>query len=1056
MTTFSFLVDFICRNFNFSQEELAEYWDISADLLKQWKNKRGYPQKKAKISVEEIVEIFANPQNASLAVQDTAENIIIRFISDIKSQGYTDENLPDKMTVQEFIGFMKIFLRQDGSICFSRATNKANQRDSNSEKTKTNFESIIAEIKEKGLPIIEKSGYINRRLAILKADGTEGDPFSETDILKHLGKVTCIIAEGGQGKTTLVQNLHLALGEFCHCAAALPLSNVIDYGANFRESIPENKRHALKFLILDGFDEIVTSKDKKKLLTSLKAFEDYATMQILITTRSYEDTMLIKEKTDNNATVLTLLPFSDDDCVTLSNQLLGSRAEAFLELIGQSQSQNNTIIDSTPKPAKKISNNPFYLNKLISIFEQTGTIPKTQVDILHEIIKAAISREEDLASWTNSPVHDYIGESEQFESILEIFAVEKYKQPEKEDLSIFLKFFTTEKVNNPSLYARHISAYLQARGLLVDGAFSHQLLLEYLTAKAYWNKIDAQDYSDESVRDLFAHYKDPRWHTVFELFLSIAEEKSTTDRRKLLYTAIIDTGLIVDYSLMLDFFFANENWYPCIPKLKLIIKDILAKSINGQYPAYGPLFYYIPEYKLYSLLIEVLKDFEGDVKALALVRDVCFIFGGYNTVSEIDLRFEKDGIELYAASGGQLAGVRNALCELFYTGNTDSECGSDIYPRCFNVAESIAIAQNGAGLFTRFHTPFEDELGLYQHNMVNVLNGEPIGFVSLPYNADLTERLLMKAFSWPYPGHIERFAYLDGGKIRGVAFTPAKHSGYLINEYGTRLRPVSSCDYWLKKQISVLYVPENINPEFELADECRLRDSYKKCRAIYVEKNGIAYSNRFGHIALPCGITSLSHHYDWSQIQSIIIPNSVTRIEALAFSRCNQLHTIQFPTCMEYLGPMALRGTGVRSVVLPGELQVIDEYTFKDCHLLTDISFPKTLSAIKRGACSFCINLRAVDLSDCKGLHSIDRAAFTSCFALNSVVLPKNLINIGPMAFACCTALTEIVIPKTVTTIGKGAFYDCNLKSIQISQTFKDQIEDIFGNVDPEAVRFID
>ena len=117
------------------------YWDISADLLKQWKNKRGYPKNKAKISVEEIVEIFANPQNASLAVRDTAESIIIRFISDIKSQGYMDENLPDKMTVQEFIGFMKTFLRQDGSICFSGSTSKADQRDSNSVKTKSNFDS---------------------------------------------------------------------------------------------------------------------------------------------------------------------------------------------------------------------------------------------------------------------------------------------------------------------------------------------------------------------------------------------------------------------------------------------------------------------------------------------------------------------------------------------------------------------------------------------------------------------------------------------------------------------------------------------------------------------------------------------------------------------------------------------------------------------------------------------------------------------------------------------------------------------------------------------------
>ena len=113
MTTFGVLVDFICSEFEFTQEELADYWNISVDLLKQWKNNRGYPKRKAKIGVEEIADIFLNPQEASFSIRDNRESLVKRFLEQVKNYGYVEKSISINMTHQEFVSFLKWFLHMN-------------------------------------------------------------------------------------------------------------------------------------------------------------------------------------------------------------------------------------------------------------------------------------------------------------------------------------------------------------------------------------------------------------------------------------------------------------------------------------------------------------------------------------------------------------------------------------------------------------------------------------------------------------------------------------------------------------------------------------------------------------------------------------------------------------------------------------------------------------------------------------------------------------------------------------------------------------------------------
>lgn len=58
-------------------------------------------------------------------------------------------------------------------------------------------------------------------------------------------------------------------------------------------------------------------------------------------------------------------------------------------------------------------------------------------------------------------------------------------------------------------------------------------------------------------------------------------------------------------------------------------------------------------------------------------------------------------------------------------------------------------------------------------------------------------------------------------------------------------------------------------------------------------------------------------------------------------------------------------------------------------------------------------------------MRSID--GFTKCSALETILLPEGLLEIGVQAFALCNRLKTVTIPSTVEKIGVGAFADCEM-----------------------------
>lgn len=140
--------------------------------------------------------------------------------------------------------------------------------------------------------------------------------------------------------------------------------------------------------------------------------------------------------------------------------------------------------------------------------------------------------------------------------------------------------------------------------------------------------------------------------------------------------------------------------------------------------------------------------------------------------------------------------------------------------------------------------------------------------------------------------------------------------------------------------------------------------------------NGLIYWN--GIAVLPDGATKVGEYlFAMGELHGVVIPNSVTSIDAFAFYNCENL----------------------TSVVIPENVNSIGDQTFQNCTGLISVTIPE-------------------------GVTSIGTYAFSNCIKLDSITIPDSVTLIKSNAFQNCTGLTSVTIPDSVSTIGWRAFYN--------------------------------
>lgn len=233
-----------------------------------------------------------------------------------------------------------------------------------------------------------------------------------------------------------------------------------------------------------------------------------------------------------------------------------------------------------------------------------------------------------------------------------------------------------------------------------------------------------------------------------------------------------------------------------------------------------------------------------------------------------------------------------------------------------------------------------------------------------------------------------------------------------------------------------------------------------------------------------------------ASLTSVIIPNSVLRIEGHAFYDCPDLLTVTIGSGMTYIGYDAFyRAYNVQDVYMSADPEALDwsneggcddfksdgttvchvadaapwrekfhgvvNLLFRDpntvpfsssynesTHTLTlsgSEPMPNYSNLSNRPWHSYAGEIETVVIKS--GVTSIGDFAFDACTSLSSVTIPNTVTEIGWEAFSNCTSLTSINLPSSLSLFTPTAFSYCvNLAAINVSNSNPDY-KTISGNV---------
>lgn len=214
--------------------------------------------------------------------------------------------------------------------------------------------------------------------------------------------------------------------------------------------------------------------------------------------------------------------------------------------------------------------------------------------------------------------------------------------------------------------------------------------------------------------------------------------------------------------------------------------------------------------------------------------------------------------------------------------------------------------------------------------------------------------------------------------------------------------------------------------------------------------------------------------YGCRHITSIKIPNSVYRLDHIAFQNCSGLESIIVDkdnhffdsrnNCNAIISTRSnILAFGCKNTIIPHNVQSLYQFAFKGCSDLEAIDIPEAVKYVGSWAFADCSSLRAISIH---GGLSIGKSVFSGCSNLEEIVvsesnkiydsrnncnaiietktntlivgckttvIPNSVSCIGENAFRDNKSITKIVIPESVTAIEKDAFYGCSgMTSISI------------------------
>ena len=259
-----------------------------------------------------------------------------------------------------------------------------------------------------------------------------------------------------------------------------------------------------------------------------------------------------------------------------------------------------------------------------------------------------------------------------------------------------------------------------------------------------------------------------------------------------------------------------------------------------------------------------------------------------------------------------------------------------------------------------------------------------------------------------------------------------------------------------KVRITIEEIPEGI-------------DSFEIPSFITLNKKWLAMSFDYNYDVTTVSFNAFNK---CSNVERIIIPDSITTMDGGSFLGCDKLRYIEvsennktfkdneegmvlskdgtklvfypnnkreteytIPSDIKTIGKYAFAGNNnLERVVFPSNVQEIENYAFYKTNI-SKIDIPNTVTKLGEGLFYGCEKLSEVNLPN--NLIELPSGTFTQCVGLETVTLPETITKINDVVFENCTNLKKITIPKNVTEIGNNAFNSCtNLKEVKFEENY--------------------
>ena len=203
-----------------------------------------------------------------------------------------------------------------------------------------------------------------------------------------------------------------------------------------------------------------------------------------------------------------------------------------------------------------------------------------------------------------------------------------------------------------------------------------------------------------------------------------------------------------------------------------------------------------------------------------------------------------------------------------------------------------------------------------------------------------------------------------------------------------------------------------------------------------IERSAFESSAKLRTVVLPNSVDTIAPRTfaNCPKLSSVRLPEGITYIPNFMFERCESLTSFTIPPTVTHIGESAFNNSGIVISSIPESVTSIGNNAFYYCEGITSMVIPNTVTSLGWGVFGFCRELQSIQLPD--NLETIPATFLKMCTSLRSITIPETVTSIGEEAFSYCTHLTEITIPEAVNSLGKRVFFGCDgLASVDMPET---------------------